>query len=125
MECDKPKPGKPLSTKERQSLLDKNADLMRKLWDVTVNSKATGDEITLEIIYHKPIGSPALQVKREVWFVKRSGEKLYVTASRDWVGVIVYMLDLARPDADDPTVKSTVEHAEKLTETAPGKCKAL
>lgn len=125
IECDNPKPEKPLSKKERQTRLDQQVDLLKKVWGYTATGKATEDEITLDITYSMPVGSPVLQIKRETWFVKRSEDKLFVTISKDYTGIIAYMLPLAQLDAEDPTIKSTVEQARTFTQTAPDKCKAL
>ncbi len=118
IECDSPKSKKPLSRKERQAYMDRQVDVLRKVWGYTANAKVTEDEITLEIVFGTPVGSPMLQMNREVLFIKRSEDKLFVTVTRDYAGVLAYMLPLAQLDASEPTIKAAVEQVEKITENS-------
>jgi hypothetical protein len=123
--CDKPKPEKGLSKKERQEKLDQYVDLMKKVFGYTVKAKTTEDEITLDVTPDKPLGDPTASIVRQAWFVKRAGDQLLVTVTNEYVGLLSLMLAIAQPDAADATMKSIVGQVEKFVSAEQGKCKPI
>jgi len=123
--CDKPKPEKGPSKKERQEKLDQYVDLMKKVFGYIVSAKATEDETTLDVILDKPIGNPVTSVVRQTWLIKRAGDQVYVTITNEYAGALSFMFQLAQPEASDPTMKTIIEQVEKFTGADSGKCKPI
>jgi hypothetical protein len=123
--CDKPKPEKGPSKKERQEKLDQYVDLMKQVFGYTVKARTTEDEIALDITPDKPIGDPTASVVRQAWLIKRAGDQLFVTVTNEYVGLLSFMLAIAQPDAADATMKSIVGQVEKFVSAEQGKCKPI
>ncbi|UGY13862.1 hypothetical protein [Bradyrhizobium septentrionale] len=122
--CDKPKPEKPQSRKERQADLDRYLDLMRKIIGLDVKGSLGGDdEIRLQIFEQT---SPLIVVKSQSYLLKRVGDQLYVRITKEFVeGDFVSIVASLSVNPDDPAAKETATKIEQLTHSDPGKCKFL
>jgi hypothetical protein len=121
--CDKPKPEKAQSRKERQADLDRYVDFMRKIFRLNVKGSLGDDEIRLQII---PDPSPLIIVKNETYLIKRVGDQVYVRIAKEISGGEFAAIFASIPiNRDDPSAKETATKIEILTRSDPGKCKYL
>jgi hypothetical protein len=124
--CDRPKPAKRPTPKERKAELAKYVDLMQKVFGLTVKSTLGEDELTLQVAPQQVDATSAIPTLEETYLIKRAGDQLFVTITKVVGGGDMAALFASFPvDPDDAATKQVVGQIEQLTHSEAGKCKLI
>jgi hypothetical protein len=123
--CDKPTRNKEVSLEERQAELAKYADVMEKIFGYSIKVTWGEDETKLEITPKEQNLSSSFHVTRQIFFIKRSGDQIYVTVTNEISGAFAFLLTFPIVDPEEATVKQIIEYVERTTNAEPGKCKLI
>jgi hypothetical protein len=121
--CDLPRSGKTLSKKEKQAEWNRYADVMEKIFGYSVKSTVGDDELTLAVTPKQAELSPTYPVMGQTFFIKRSGDQLFVTITNEVDNVFGLIFALAIVDPEEAVAKQIIEKVEQLVHAQPGKCK--